>query len=72
MSREPYIDGSTLDEATDAIRAGNTVEAIAGKLNCDPEYLARLIGKDALDSANVATNSDDWDLFATDRLNAVL
>ena len=45
---EPYIDGSTLDECREALRQGKQLDELAGKLHCDPDHLARMLGLPAL------------------------
>jgi hypothetical protein len=70
MSGTPYIDGATLDEAREAIRQGKKLEALAGILKCTPEHLARLLGISTAPKRIPAT--DEFDLFAADRLEGVL
>ena len=72
MSGQPYIDGSTLNEAREALRQGRTLEALAGILRCSPEHLARLLG---IPDVKPATSNDaetGFDLWAVDRLADVL
>lgn len=65
-----YIDGATLDEAREALRQGQSLESLAGKLNCSPEPLARLLGLPALQPV---PQDQDCDLWAADeRLASVL
>ena len=67
----PYIDASTLDECKEAIRNGRKLEFLAGQLRCEPEHLANLLGLPAW-RAVPTTLTDEFDLFATDKLDAQL
>lgn len=70
MTSAPYIDGDTLAEAREALRNGQSVESLAGKLSCSPEHLAGLLG---LPQLREIPADDDVDLFApAERLDAML
>lgn len=60
MSGTPYIDGDTLDECREAMRQGHSLESLAGKLQCSPEHLARLLGSPALRPIPVDDSCDLW------------
>jgi len=67
---DPYIGQDILDQASEAIRQGRTLEDVASRLRCSPEHLARLLN---LPSAKPAQQqSDDFDLWAVDRAKEVL
>ena len=73
MSGQPYIDGSTLDEAREAIRQGVTLEKLAGQLRVETATLANLLGLPqwkAIPSSD--TDAAEFDLFAAERLDGVL
>ena len=65
-----YIDGDTLDQCREALRQGRTLESLASQLRCSPEHLARLLGISTGPKPIPAT--DEFDLFAADRLEGVL
>ncbi len=65
-----YIDGDTLDQCREALRQGRTLESLASQLRCSPEHLARLLGISTAPKPIPA--ADEFDLFACDRLDAVL
>jgi len=65
----PYLPQDTIDEASEALRHGQSIESLAGKLNCSPEHLARLLGLPAL---RPVPKDDDCDLWAAEALHAVL
>jgi hypothetical protein len=67
-----YIDADTLDECSRALRLGATLDYLAGKLRCAPEHLANLLGLPQWKQIPQQQASDEFDLFATDRLDAVL
>lgn len=68
-----YIDADTLDQCFEAIRQGATVEALAGQLGCSPEHLARLLDLPQWKQVPASEpKPDEFDLFAADRLDAVL
>lgn len=67
----PYIAQDVLDQASEAIRQGRTLEDLASRLHCSPEHLARLLNLPALKP--VPPNQDpDFDLWAADKLTEVL
>lgn len=66
-----YIDQDTLDQCREAMRQGVTLETLAGKLQCSPEHLANLLGLPQWKQIPQQA-SDEFDLFATDRLDSVL
>jgi hypothetical protein len=65
-----YIDGDTLDQCREALRQGRTLDSLAGQLRCSPEHLAKLLGISTAPKPIPA--ADEFDLFACDRLDAVL
>lgn len=68
---DPYIASDILDQASEALRQGRTLESLASQLRCSPEHLARLLHLPSLKP--VPTNQDqDFDLWAADRLQEVL
>lgn len=68
MSRK-YLDGSTLDESIEAMRAGRTLDDLAGRLHFDTEYLGRLL---QLPTAKPAATTDEPDLWRVPELEAQL
>lgn len=68
-----YIDADTLDQCFEAIRQGATIETLAGQLGCNPEHLARLLDLPQWKQVPASEpKPDEFDLFASDRLDAVL
>lgn len=67
---DPYIGQDILDQAAEALRQGRTLESLASQLRCSPEHLAKLLGISTAPKPIPAT--DEFDLFACDRLDAVL
>ena len=70
MSGQPYIDGATLDEVREALRQGQPLERIAGKLQMTPEHLRNMLGLPS--SKPSPAKSDGTDLFDCERLDGVL
>ena len=66
----PYIAQDVLDQASEAIRQGRTLESLASQLRCTSEHLARLLGISTAPNPIPAT--DEFDLFACDQLEGVL
>ena len=68
---DPYIGGDILDQASEALRQGRTLESLASQLRCSPEHLARLLNlpkqKPVRDDKETGV-----DLWAFDRLKEVL
>ena len=56
-----YYAGDILDQASEALRQGRTLESLASQLRCSPEHLARLLNLPSKPSANMV--SDDPDYF---------
>ena len=65
-----YIDGDTLDQCREALRQGRTLDSLAGQLRCSPEHLAKLLGIST--APKPIPTTDEFDLFAVDRLEGVL
>jgi hypothetical protein len=73
MSGEPYIDGDTLDQCREAIRQGGKVHLLAGIVGCSPGHLATLLGEPQWKQIPASeSKADEFDLFASERLDAVL
>ena len=57
----PYIDGSTLDQCSEALRQGKQLDELAGKLRCSVDHLRLVLG---LPTLNLATSENtDCDLW---------
>lgn len=67
----PHINQERLDEARDEVLLHGDIERVAGALQMDPEYLGRLLQLPASHHQPVQA-SEDFDLWALDRLDAVL
>ena len=67
---DPYIDGDILDQASEALRQGRTLESLASQLRCSSEHLAKSLGIST--TLKPFPPTDEVDLFACERLNAVL
>jgi len=67
----PYIPGHIIDEARDRRRQGDSLETLASRIGISPENLATLLGEPAWRTVR-ETKSDDFDLWAADRLDGVL
>jgi len=67
----PYIDGHIINEARDRRRQGDSLETLASRIGISPENLATLLGEPAWRTVPEA-QADDFDLFACDRLDALL
>ena len=39
-----YLDSDTIDQCRQALRDGRTLDDLAGKLHCDTDHLARMLG----------------------------
>ena len=72
MSGQPYIDQDTRDEIQRAADSGKSREYLAGHFGVTVEELCRLMGWPQWKQAPAATNGAEFDLFAVDRLDAVL
>lgn len=68
---DPYIGGDILDQASEALRQGRTLESLASQLRCSPEHLARLLHLPSKSSANMVAEPTT-DLWAVDRAKEVL
>ena len=66
----PYIAQDVLDQCREAMRQGQPIERIAGKLQMTPEHLRNMLGLPS--SKPSPAKSDGTDLFACDRLDAQL
>lgn len=66
---DPYIGGDILDQASEALRQGRTLESLASQLRCSPEHLARLLH---LPAKPAQQQSTELDLWAADKLQEVL
>ena len=64
-----YNDGDTLAFCGDAHRVGRTLDYLTGRLNVDTEFLGRLL---QLPTSSAASDDQDGDLWAADRLDGVL
>ena len=69
MSRKP-LNGSTLDECIEAMRAARIFDDSTSCQHADTEYLGRLL---QLPTAKpVTSDSTEFDLWSVDRLDGVL
>lgn len=68
MSRN-YLDGSTLDECIEAMRAGRTLDDLAGRQHVDTEYLGRLLQLPTATPVQVQADPSEFDLWSVDRLD---
>jgi hypothetical protein len=68
---DPYIGGDILDQASEALRQGRTLESLASQLRCSPEHLARLLNLPAKSSANMVAEPTT-DLWAVEKLEGQL
>ena len=68
----PYIAQDILDQASEALRQGRTMESLAGQLRCSPEHLALLLNLPSLKPVPPDDADQGFDLFAADRLDGVL
>ena len=66
----PYIDADKIAEAIEARRHGANDDRIAAYLRCRVEDLPQLLGLPSTKPAQ--QQSEEFDLFAADRLDAVL
>ena len=67
----PYRDADQIAEATEAVRNGIPLDRVAGHLRVTVEELQQLLGLPQWRVVPPAA-SDEFDLFATDRLDAQL
>ena len=73
MSGTPYFDGDKFDEMLDVVLIGAmSVGEIADVHRVDPEYLGRLLQLPTSQQQQPMQASEDVDLWAMDRLHAVL
>lgn len=63
----PYIDGSTLDEVREALRQGQTIENLAGRLRCDERHLSMLLGIRPEKRVAIADQGQAIELWGFDR-----
>jgi hypothetical protein len=68
----PYVPGHIIDEAKDRRRQGDSLERLAGRIGISPEDLAKLLGEPQWKQVSPQQAADDFDLFASDRLDGVL
>jgi hypothetical protein len=66
---DPYIGGDILDQASEALRQGRTLESLASQLRCSPEHLAKLLN---LPSKPAQQQSGELDLWAADDAKELL
>ncbi len=71
MSGTTYICGEFADRIVDAVRDGRDIHDIADQLEVDPDYLGRLLQL-PVNCDQPVHASEDVDLWAMDRLDAVL
>jgi hypothetical protein len=69
--KDPYIGGDILDQASEALRQGRTLESLASQLRCSPEHLARLLGLPINPAANMVLDDPDY-LWRADEMKEVL
>jgi hypothetical protein len=70
MSGTPYMAQDILDQASEALRQGRTLESLASQLRCSSEHLAKSLGIST--TSKPIPQTEEIDLFACERLNAVL
>jgi hypothetical protein len=68
----PYVPADIIDEARDRRRQGDSLEGLAGRIGISPEDLATLLGEPQWLQLQPQQTADDFDLFASDRLDGVL
>ena len=56
----PYIAQDILDQCRQALRDGKTLEHLAGRLHCDADHLARMLGLPALRPIPATDEADLW------------
>ena len=56
----PYLGGDIIALCRQALRDGVTLDDLAGKLRCDTDHLARLLGLPALKPVPVDDEPDLW------------
>lgn len=67
-----YLDGDTLDQCLQALRDGQTLDDLAGKLHYEPSHLARLLGLPTCQPAAQQDADQSVDLWAVDRAHGQL
>lgn len=67
-----YLDADTLNQCHEALRDGRTLDDLAGRLHIDTEYLGRLLQLPQTKPAAAGNAETEFDLWAADRLDAVL
>ena len=55
-----YLDADTLDQCHQALRDGQTLDALAGKLHLEPATLARLLGLPPQKRSDPEMGCDLW------------
>ncbi len=69
----PYVPGHIIDEAKDRRRQGDSLEGLASRIGISPEDLATLLGEPQWKAEPAKSDAEPvCDLWAADRLNAVL
>ena len=64
-----YLDSDTIAQCHEALRDGTSLEALAGKLHFDTEFLGRLL---QLPPAKPAADATEFDLWRVQELDSVL
>lgn len=64
----PYIDGSTLEDVREALRQGQSIENLAGRLRCDVGHLSMLLGIRTGQPVLKEEPDQVTDLWAVDRV----
>ncbi len=68
---DPYFASDILDQASEALRQGRTLESLASQLRCSPEHLARLLNLPAKPAANMVAEPTT-DLWAVEKVEGQL
>jgi len=58
-----YLDGDTIGQCRDAIRQGQSVESLAGRLGVEPAELQSLLGLPGAQRMRVLPAASDVDLW---------
>jgi hypothetical protein len=67
-----HIDSDTLDECRDALLYGRPLEQLAQCIKCSPQELAQLLRLNPRVNAAEKQHAEEIDLWAMDRLYAIL